>query len=69
MLKLRDCPFCGSRAVMDSCKIGNQIRYFVHCGNRDLCSVAPSTVGSVSKIEVAEWWNGSRTRDEKAKLF
>lgn len=66
-MQLRKCPFCGRKAIMDSRKIENQIRYFVHCSNRD-CSVEPCTSMGLSKVEVAEWWNGDKAMDELAKL-
>lgn len=66
-MQLRVCPFCGNRARMDSFKVGNQIRYFVRCSNKESCNVVPCTYGSVSMTEAAEWWNGEETINEEAK--
>ena len=66
-MQLRVCPFCGNRAVLDSFKVGNQVRYFVRCSNRESCNVVPCTYGSVSKIEAAAWWNGEEVQDEETK--
>ena len=69
MAMLRKCPFCGGKAVMDSYKLGNQIRYYIHCGNKAHCSVAPCTLASPLKIEVADWWNGGKALDEEPKAY
>lgn len=67
MAYLRNCPYCHKRAVMDSFKVGNQIRYFVRCSNRESCNVVPCTYGSVSMVEAAEWWNGGDQLNEETK--
>lgn len=67
MERLRNCPYCHKRAVMDSFKVGNQIRYFVRCSNKESCNVVPCTYGSVSMVEAAGWWNGEEVLDEEPK--
>lgn len=69
MERLRKCPFCGGRPFLDSYKVNNQIRYFIHCTNKTYCPVRPCTGASPLKIEVEGWWNGGKPLDEEAKNF
>ena len=60
--KLRECPFCGSEAVIHESIEG---RYYIMCSVSKICTVIPSTLVYSNLNDAVEAWN-RRADDGKA---